>query len=62
MVDVELVEVPSETVARVRRRVAVTDMPEFFGRAFEQVMAVVPRPQPELAPTPIHRAEPTLAS
>lgn len=42
MVDVELVEVPPETVARVRRRVPVQEMSEFFGHAFEQVMSAVP--------------------
>ncbi len=42
MVDVELVEVPSETVARVRRRVPVQGMAEFFTHAFEQVMHVLP--------------------
>lgn len=42
MVDVELVEVPSETVARVRRKIPVHEMPEFFGEAFEQVMKTVP--------------------
>lgn len=42
MVDVELVEVPSEIVARVRARVPVQDMTTFFGAAFEQVMRAVP--------------------
>jgi effector-binding domain-containing protein len=42
MVDVELVDVPSETVALVRARVPVTEMPAFFGPAFEQVVKAVP--------------------
>ena len=42
MVDVELVEVPSETVARVRRRIPVEGMSEFFGHAFAQVGREVP--------------------
>ena len=42
MVDVELVDVPSETVARVRHRVPVGELSEFFGTAFEQVMRAVP--------------------
>ncbi|HYN66263.1 MAG TPA: GyrI-like domain-containing protein [Ornithinibacter sp.] len=42
MVDVELVEVPSEIVARVRARVPVQDLTTFFGAAFEQVMRAVP--------------------
>ena len=42
MVDVEVLDVPSETVARVRRRVPVEGMSEFFGPAFEQVMHAVP--------------------
>ena len=42
MVDVELVEVPSEVVARVRARVPLQDMTTFFGAAFEQVMKAVP--------------------
>lgn len=42
MVEVELVEVPSETVARVRRKVPVQEMATFFGQAFEQVGRVVP--------------------
>ena len=42
MVDVELVEVPSETVARVRRKVPVEGMSEFFGQAFAQVGREVP--------------------
>ena len=42
MVDVELVEVPSETVARVRRRIPVEGMSEFFGQALAQVGREVP--------------------
>lgn len=42
MVDVELVEVPSEVVARVRARVPLQDMTTFFGAAFEQVMSALP--------------------
>ena len=42
MVDVELLEVPSETVARVRAKVPLPELPGFFGPAFEQVMHAVP--------------------
>ena len=42
MVDIELLEVPSETVAGVRAKVPMAQMTQFFGPAFEQVIHAVP--------------------
>ena len=42
MVDIELLEVPTETVAGVRAKVPVATMTQFFGPAFEQVIHAVP--------------------
>jgi effector-binding domain-containing protein len=42
MVDIELLEVPTETVAEVRSKVPMTQMTEFFGPAFDRVMRAVP--------------------
>lgn len=41
MVDVELVEVPSETVAVMHRLVRADQLPQFFGEAFARVAEVV---------------------
>ena len=41
MVDVELTEVPSETVAMVRRVVPMAELTTFFGEAFERVATAV---------------------
>ena len=42
MVDVEVLDVPPVTVARVRRRIPLDGMQEFFGNAFEEVARAVP--------------------
>lgn len=42
MVDIQLTEIPSETVAMVRRVVPMEGLTTFFGEAFERVARVVP--------------------
>jgi HD-GYP domain-containing protein (c-di-GMP phosphodiesterase class II) len=48
-------------IEEVRRNSGSQFDPKIVG-AFERVMSVAPRQQPELAPTPLHRVNPTLAS
>ena len=52
MVDIELLEVPSETVARVRAKVPMAQITDFFGPAFEQVMHAVPEAGGEVSGPP----------
>lgn len=42
MVDIQLTEVPSETVAMVRRVVQMEGLPTFFGEAFDRIAGAVP--------------------
>ncbi|MBP6525524.1 MAG: GyrI-like domain-containing protein [Dermatophilaceae bacterium] len=42
MVDIQLTDIPSETVALVRRVVPMGDLTTFFGEAFERVAGAVP--------------------
>ena len=55
MVDIQLTEIPSETVAMVRRVVPMEGLTTFFGEAFERVARVVPEAGGAIAGPPFGR-------